>query len=154
MLSIKNLQHSINFFSSVLNFLSELYQKNTERTYLRTGIVSILLALTLIAFSFIYQSYFTLLFASFLFGIANAGLRTSSILIGTGVTPSHLMHLIISASDSIIRPMAGLTSVILGLFVTTEITTSILISVILIITCICLLIFKNYNDLIKTTYDT
>lgn len=61
-----------------------------------------------------YTPLIALGIAALAFGFANGGLRTGGILIGQNITPSRILHMVISAGDSIVRLSSAILAFSLG----------------------------------------
>ncbi len=107
---------SSNFFAPKNNKNSEAY---LETYFLRIALTFGLCAILVLGYGInIANSIIVIGLSSFFYGISNAGYRTGGILIGTRITPQSRLHLVISAADSIIRPVSAIMTLIIGVIIT------------------------------------
>lgn len=87
---------------------------NLEKIYLRFATVST--CLVFFSFYLLYQipTFGLLCLVALLIGLSNAALRTVSIVIGQRITPPDSIHLVIAASDGIIRLTTAVIAAIIG----------------------------------------
>lgn len=118
---------------------------------MKTALVSGMVAIVCIFFSQnVEYSLYSIFFTSFILGIANGAFRTCGILMGTRITPKHKLHLVIAASDSIVRPVAGGMVAFIGFMVHDGGWTPIMLLLAIIALCISIAFYfiagaKNYD---------
>ncbi len=93
-------------------------KQSIDILFLNSSIWSTIIAISFLGYLVIFkiQSYAIIILftAAFFFGISNAGLRTAGILIGQKITPKEYLHLVIAASDSLVRLITAGVSLIIG----------------------------------------